>query len=147
MDDITGLQSLTPEVMEKDFELLDIAPLTLWNLNSPQEFPGDRVWEGENPDLTIRVNYWIGDEVDNVKITLQSISGVNVREIEGPGERGLNLVEIAPRPSGGGMFGFGGGDTEQVVPLTAGTYLLTVEYGDTSETATIELRPDPKRGR
>jgi len=37
MDDITGLESLTPEVMEKDFDLLDVAPLTLWNLGQQQE--------------------------------------------------------------------------------------------------------------
>ncbi len=144
MDDITGLESLTQEVMEKDFGLLDVAPLTLWNLNTPQEFPGDQVWEGENPALSIRVNYWIGEEVDNVKITLQSISGETVREIEGPGERGLNLVEITTRPTFG-MFGGMDPEAEREVPLVAGTYLLTVEYGDTSETAMVELRPDPRR--
>jgi hypothetical protein len=40
--------------------------------------------------------------------------------------------------------GFGGGGGERVVPLRAGTYLLTVEYGDTSETTTVEVRPDPR---
>jgi len=93
------------------------------------------------------VNYWIGSEVDNVKITLQSISGATVREIEGPGERGLNLVEIAPRPSFGRGFGGMDPDAAQEVPLVAGSYLLTVVYGDTSETTTVELRPDPRRMR
>jgi hypothetical protein len=146
MDDITGLESLTAEVRQKDFELLDIAPVTLWNRTSAQEFPGDKPFEGENPVDVIRINYWVGAKVDEVKITLKSIAGEIVRDLEGSGEEGLHIVEISPRPSGGGMFGFRGGEEEREVPLTAGIYQVTVTYGETSASGTVQLRPDPRIG-
>ncbi len=145
MDDVAGLESLTPEVMEKDFELLEISPITLWNMAQAQEFPGDKPFEGENPSNSLRINYWIGEEVESVQITLESISGETVREIEGTGDRGLNIVEIAARPSSGMGFGRMDPDAPRVVPLVPGSYYLTVTYGETTATAVIELKPDPRR--
>ncbi len=145
MDDVAGLESLTPEVMEKDFELLEISPITLWNMAQAQEFPGDKPFEGENPSNSLRINYWIGEEVEGVQITLESISGETVREIEGTGDRGLNIVEIAARPSSGRGFGRMDPDAPRVVPLVPGSYYLTVTYGETTATAVIELKPDPRR--
>jgi len=144
MDDVSGIQSLTPEVMEKDFQLLDIQPATAWNYRMDQSWPGDKIFSGQNPPTSFKINYWVGKPVENVKITVDGIDGSTMRDIDGPGERGLNMVEVPIRPRfGTGMRRPQPGETPQR-PLDPGSYKLTVTYGEISTSTIIELKPDPR---
>ncbi len=151
MDDVAGLQSLTPEVMEQDFALLEIQPVTAWNIAREQEYPGDQDFQGRNPAGNLKVNYWIGMPVENVQITIESVTGEVMRQIEGPGDRGLNVVEVPARASFGGMGGGGAGvrradqgAQQRQMPLGPGSYRLTVTCGGTTATAVVVLRADPR---
>lgn len=151
MEDVSGLQSLTPEVMEKDFELFDSRPAVSWNIGFEQVFPGNKFFAGRNPPMALRVNYWVGKAVDNVKITIESIDGTVLRELEGPGTRGLQTVDLPLRPQFGRRFGAGRpqrqaeGRRTPNRPLPVGQHRLTIAYGDETFTRVIEIRPDPRQ--
>lgn len=144
MDNVTGLQSLTPEIMEKDFELLEIKPVTGWSGRSQQNWPGDKVFQASNPSTSFKINYWVGKQVDSVQITIEGIDGETLRDMEGPGEQGLNVFEIPIRPRS--RRGMGAPQPGRGVqrPLQPGTFKLTVTCGDMSASTIIELKPDPR---
>jgi len=146
MDDVAGLQSLTPEVMDEDFALLDIQPVTVWNVAREQEYPGDQDFQGRNPAGNLKINYWLGSEAGTVQITITSVDGEVVRQMEEPGRAGLNVVEVPLRAS----FRMGGmqrdPNAQRQMPLGVGSYRLTVTCGEMSETTVIEFKPDPRIG-
>lgn len=150
MDDVSGLQALTPDVMEKDFELFDVQPVIAWNSRYEQNFPGDKLFAAENPPTGFKLGYWISRPVEKVDITIHSVDGAELRTVEGSGESGLNIVEIPLRPSfsrfggGGGRTGAGQPGQAQLRPLSVGSFRLTVTYGEETATKIIEVLPDPK---
>ncbi len=144
MDDVTGLQGLTPEAMASAFTLLPHRTATAWNMQGEQVSRGDKVFAGENPPDGFTVSYWIGTPVESVKITLTGVDGEEYRSIDAPGEEGLQTVRIPLRPSfGRGMARPQPGEP-MARPLGPGIYLLTVTCGAETATATVEVRPDPR---
>jgi len=147
IDDVSGLQSLTTEAMEKDFALLDIQPAVAWDFRSESLSRGDKVFYGQNPSTGFKVNYWVGKPADNVTITIESIDGTPVRTMEGPGDYGLNVVEVPLRPRFG--RGMTGGmrrpqpGEPRPEPLNIGSYKLTIDYGEETFSTIIEVKPDP----
>lgn len=147
MDDVSGLQSLGPAVMEKDFALLDIQPAVAWGSRMEQVSRGDKIFQAQNPSTSFKVNYWVGKPAEKVDITIESIDGTPLRTMEGPGDYGLNMVEVSLRP----RFGRGAtGGMRRPQPgeprpesLNIGSYKLTVTYGEETFSTIIEVKPDP----
>lgn len=147
MDDVSGLQSLGPAVMEKDFALLDIQPAVAWGFRMEQVSRGDKVFQAQNPSTSFKVNYWVGKPAEKVDITIESIDGAPVRTMEGPGDYGLNMVEVSLRPrfGRGAMGGMRRPQPGEPRPelLNIGSYKLTVTYGEETFSTIIEVKPDP----
>jgi hypothetical protein len=89
--DISPLQELNPEILEKPVHLFEIEPKVQWKIIS-QHARSAQNFAGENEPLGIAINYFLKDDVSqDVKITVYD--GVRVlQEIPGTKKRGLNRV-------------------------------------------------------
>ncbi len=150
MDDVTGLQGLTPEVRERSFALLPAHSATAWNRGWEQVSRGDKVFIAPNPPDGIRLSYWLGAPAESVQITITGIDGEEYRSLSsdqenGPGTAaGLQTVQVSLRPS------FRRGQRPQpgqAQPraLEPGTYLVQVTCDGQSATQTVEVLPDPRQ--
>jgi hypothetical protein len=143
-DDITPLQQLTPAVLSSDAYLFDIRPAVVW-LNDRklgQQVTGQQVFVGENgPRGTFIAYYLKAPAPAAVKITVSDVSGRTIRNLEGPGEQGINRVlwNLAPDPAPGVVGGRGGGGAPAVAP---GTYLVTVSVGSTTLSKPVQVLED-----
>jgi photosystem II stability/assembly factor-like uncharacterized protein len=159
MDDVSGLQGLDAEARGKDIALLPIKPATAWNMKNEQVSQGDKVFYGENPPTGLKVNFWVGKAVDEIKLAITSVDGTLLREITEPGTAGLHALDVSLMPGRGGFGGaggFGGGaggrgaqGAAQAprganLPLPVGVYKLTLTAGDQTLTTTVEVKPDPR---
>jgi len=90
--DISPLQELTKEVLEKDVHLFDIEPKVQWVI--PREIMvSSQNFSGENEPYGLMINYYLKESVNtDVSIAVYQKDRL-IREISGPGNAGLNRVE------------------------------------------------------
>jgi len=168
--DISALQELTPEVMERDAFLFPIRAGTLYHVDltknkaasgarrlaAPNPYT-DLIHEGDSSGLAppgVTVHYFLqAPGVSPVKITILDDTGAVVRELQGPAEPGINRVpwdlRRSPVPSPPPWRQVGGNDSRRLAALPdrpgplvpPGTYQVKLEAGD--HTLVQPLRVDP----
>ena len=93
MDDLTPLQQLTPQVAASAAHLF--RPRDAYRFQQrtqPMTMPNDMT-AGQNPEYGASINYWLGSTPRGpVTIRIADASGVTVRTMQGPRERGINRV-------------------------------------------------------
>ena len=147
MDDITPLQLLTPEVMERDAFLFEPREAVAWKQNRmrSRSVTGDKVLRGDNAPPGTAIHYHLSDDVDadDVSLTVtEVVTGEVFRDLEATGHEGINRVRwdlrgnVPEDAPGGGGFGFGGPQAPVAGP---GTYrvTLTVDGEEFSELVTV----------
>lgn len=93
LDDITGLEQLTPETMAKPAVLLQPRPATGFYLVDRGGMWGDDEFGVKNPPLGANLNYFVKERnVDGAKIEIKDSEKRKVRELKGPADAGLNRV-------------------------------------------------------
>jgi len=93
VDNITPLQQITPEIMEKDIHLFDIRHEVQWARAYEWSWVSDKRFIRPNPPTGSTIFYYLKTEVpETVKIEILDISGKIVRNLEGPNEAGLHKV-------------------------------------------------------
>ena len=141
MDDITGLEQLTPEVMRKPVVMLQPRPA-----HGSYMLPRGGMWGNDqfgvgNPGPQATFNYWVRERNrDGAKIVVKDSTGQVVRELEGPAESGLNRVswdmsrdrEQRYDPPEAGRSG-------QFVYLPSGTYDLDLKVGKEKSSAKLTV--------
>lgn len=91
LDDITPLQEMTKENMEKSSVVFDIRPETLWNSPSGQyPYQSDKMFKGKNPERGPFVSYYINSGVGSAKIEITDLEGTNVFTADLKTESGLH---------------------------------------------------------
>jgi hypothetical protein len=118
--DVRPIQDLTPESMSEALHLLAMEEVRL-----PQGF-GFRGGGGG----TAYLQYWVGSGGDEARITIQDESGATVRELTGPGDRGLNGIEWDLSREGAAQGGRGG--RFRMNRVSPGTYTVSVMVGGAS---------------
>ncbi|HSR41453.1 MAG TPA: hypothetical protein VLL48_04770, partial [Longimicrobiales bacterium] len=177
MSDIAPLEGLSPRVLAADAHLFPVRRATAYNSYDPQGWtPG--VWAAENPPQGALIRYYLGRDLEarqeavtdgengsgdngggqqagggrsqqaHATVTIVDSEGETVRELEGPGEAGIQEVvwDLRHEPpyepergQGGGFFGAPRGP--KVLP---GTYTVRLAAaGQTMETP-VEIRLDPR---
>ncbi|HUF23732.1 MAG TPA: hypothetical protein VMN81_06355, partial [Vicinamibacterales bacterium] len=143
MDDITPLQQLTPDVMQKDAVLFAPREAVLWkgDRRNVTATPGAR-WAGEVAPRGTAIAFYLKDAAPEAKITItDTVSGEVFRTMIVRGQRGLNRVQWnlvsdpPPQQQGGGQQGGGqqaggrggGGGGRQAEP---GVYKVTLSVGN-----------------
>jgi len=93
IDDITGLEQLTPDTMAKPFALFTPRPATGQYLQPREGLWGNDRWGAKNPPSGASFNYWLRERrPEGVKLEVTDAAGHKVRELKGPGEAGLNRI-------------------------------------------------------
>ena len=95
MDDIAALEQMTDSVLSADLHLFDMRSGTSFHIANFKEFTGTREFIAANPPYGVVIDYYLKNKVEGrnpVKITVSDKSGAKIRELNGPGEPGINRV-------------------------------------------------------
>ncbi len=150
LDDITGLEQLTPANLAKSAVLLQPRPAAGFYLLERGGMWGADQFGVPNPPPGANLNYWVKERnYDGAKLKITDSHGQLVRELKGPAEAGLNRVtwdltqdkeaRIEPREH----------QVHTVVqPLfvAAGEYKVTLRVGKEESTATLTVAYPPGVG-
>jgi photosystem II stability/assembly factor-like uncharacterized protein len=148
LDDITGLEQLTPEVLRKPLTLLVPRPARGYLMLPRGGIWGNDQYGVKSPPPQATLNYWVRERNrDGAKLTVKDSTGRLVRELDGPAESGLNRVtwDLArdrekrydpPEAAQSGQFVF----------IPEGTYTIDLKVGKESSSARLVVRLAPGSG-
>ena len=101
MDDISGLQQLTSEVLAKDAHLFENEVGTQWVSKDTQGRGGSLAFVGENPDKNATINYYLGPNVSGtVTIEVANADGSQTWSQQVEARQGVGKVSWNMRLSG-----------------------------------------------
>lgn len=142
MDDVSSLQHLTQDALDKQSALLPTRDAVLWKNDrrlSTGVF-GDKWWAGENAPRGTAISYYLKNGGGDAKITIaDAITGREFRTTSATATTGLNRWQwdlcSTPSPQaqnngrGGGGGGGGNGCPGGGRPAPVGSYRVTVNVG------------------
>ena len=140
MDDIAPLEHLTPEVVASSAHLFPLRTATSYNAYTPQGWtPG--IYAAPNPPMGARVRYHLSADVEDVKVIVNDAMSRRVREMEAPGEQGLNELVWDLRLVENDADGDPMDPGPRVLP---GTYLVQLVAGEDVIETEVSVRLDPR---
>ena len=93
LDDLTGLEQLTPELTARPVVLLKPRPATGFYLMPRGGHWGHDRFAAKNAPAGASLNYWVKErDPDGAKLVVSDAHGQMVRELKGAAEAGLNRV-------------------------------------------------------
>jgi photosystem II stability/assembly factor-like uncharacterized protein len=95
MDDITALEQMSDNVLSADLHLFDMRAGTSFHIANFKGFTGTREFIAANPPYGVVIDYYLKKKLEGrnpVKITVTDKAGNKIRELNGPGEPGINRV-------------------------------------------------------
>jgi photosystem II stability/assembly factor-like uncharacterized protein len=95
MDDITALEEMSDNVLSADLHLFDMRSGTSFHIANFKGFTGTREFIAANPPYGVVIDYYLKTKLEGrnpVKITVTDKAGNKIRELNGPGEAGINRV-------------------------------------------------------
>ncbi|MFQ5876394.1 MAG: WD40/YVTN/BNR-like repeat-containing protein [Acidobacteriota bacterium] len=145
LDDASMFAQLTPKVRGRPLALLEILPGTPRLYTRRSYGSGHAIFRAKNPPLGAAINYWLREEAGRpVKVEITDAHDTVIRELQGPGYRGLNRVvwdlQADPKhriPTVDVAW------NEQTEFVPAGEYKVTLEVGEEKVEGTVEVRPAP----
>jgi hypothetical protein len=176
LDDLAPLRAVSDELLAGPLHLFVLSDAVAWNLTSWEPRPAG-AFAGTNPERGAVLRYWLGrdvaaaapaqagsdgsdgasqarrragdaDEEPTITLTILDAEGEVVRELEGPGTRGLHQFTWdlrteppyePPEEERRGWYGAPRGI--QVLP---GTYTVRLEMGGTTQSDELEIAWDPR---
>ncbi len=152
LDNITALDQLNSDVLTSDLHLFDMRPAVEWAMTFTKRWVGDKMFSGANPPYGAMIDYYLRQASSgSVKITVLDEQGKTVREIEGPGNTGINRaiwdLRLAPPgpPPAGYRKPFALPPMGALVP--PGDYTVRVESGGRSMSKSVRVEEDPRSAR
>ncbi len=178
LPDITPLERLSNEVLASPAHLFPIKPATIYSLTGGWPFNAAR-FAAPNPPNGALIRYYLGRTLDDdqvvteengqsdgpstrrstrradsaqAKITILNGAGETIRELDGPGDAGIQQVvwdfrvtaPVPPQPGQGGRGGGGFGGPPLGPRVVAGTYTVRLEAAGEISTADLVVRLDPR---
>jgi photosystem II stability/assembly factor-like uncharacterized protein len=95
MDDITALEQMSDNVLSADLHLFDMRAGTSFHIANFKGFTGTREFIAANPPYGVVIDYYLKNKLEGrnpVKISVTDKAGNKIRELNGPGETGINRV-------------------------------------------------------
>ena len=168
IDDITPLQQLSDAIVGSDAHLFPPRAATRWvsDTQLANGLGAAKHFRGQNPQGGTAISYYLKSApAGDVKITVSTVSGQVVREMEGTKNAGINRVQwnLAPNPpqgrgegqgqgqgrggGGRGRGGRGGGGVPFIggAGVDAGTYVVKVAVGGKELVSTVLVAADEPR--
>jgi photosystem II stability/assembly factor-like uncharacterized protein len=148
LDDITGLEQLTPETIAKPIALLSPRPATGFYLLERGGMWGDNQFGVKNPAGFATLNYWLKErDPDGATLTIQDARRGKIREIKGPSESGINRVTWDLLAAKEQRYDPPESDTTGQFPFVpAGEYEVVLTVGGRKATAKLEVSYPPGVG-
>lgn len=145
--DITPLQELSAEVLNKNVHLFDIEPRARYGFGAIGNYNlyGDKYLEIPNEPDALIVNYYLkADSSAQARVAVTDLAGKTIRPpVDGPARHGLNRVTINLAGGfggrGGGGAGAGPGPAGSSM-LTPGEYQITIEVAGEKLTKAARVR-------
>lgn len=150
MDDITGLEGVTAEVLADTASFFPPRPATAFLIQGIGGIWGQSIFAAKNPPMGAYLNYFLPREIEGgVTLTVDNGAGKTVRKLEGTGKAGLHRVvwDLQPDPEGRLRSETYPGQPEFV---PAGTYTVTLTAGDAApikQKLDVRLAPGVDVGR
>ncbi|HWS70760.1 MAG TPA: hypothetical protein VN605_01540, partial [Thermoanaerobaculia bacterium] len=143
LDDISGLEQLTPEKMRAKATLFDPRPATEYYDNPIGGLWGAHVFKARNPAFGATINYYLsGTPSDDVTITIEDAKGRKVRELDASNRAGMNRAVWDLRGEASEVIAeTRGEDQSQLVPV--GEYTVKMKYGDFTTQTKLTVTADP----
>jgi photosystem II stability/assembly factor-like uncharacterized protein len=143
LDDISGLEQLTPEKMRAKATLFEPRPTAEYFDNAIGGLWGAHVFKARNPAFGAYVNYYLsGTPADDVTITIEDPKGRKIRELDASNRAGMNRAvwDLRGDPEET-IAETRGADQPQLVP--AGDYTVKMKYGDFTAQTKLTVTADP----
>jgi photosystem II stability/assembly factor-like uncharacterized protein len=145
--DITHLQELSTEVIEKPFHLFAVEPRTAYGFHAQGNYRlfGNKYIEVPNePDALVITYYLAATRDGGAQVTIADIKGDQVAQLEGTSNLGINRLQWNMRAglaaAEGGRVGPGGRGTGGGPLLPMGEYRITVAVGGQQQTTIGRIR-------
>ncbi|UCC84265.1 MAG: glycosyl hydrolase [Gemmatimonadota bacterium] len=176
LDDLAPLRAVTDELLAQPLHLFELGDAVARNLTSWEPRPAG-AFAGTNPPRGAVIRYWlgrdvaaptvaqagtdgddgagqtrgsgrVGDEEPTITVTILDAEGEVVRELEGPGTRGLHQVVWdlrtappyePPEEERGGFFRRARG-----IRVLPGSYTVRLEAGSATQSDELEMAWDPR---
>ena len=137
LDQINGLQELTPEVVASPAHLFTIEPATQIRRAGGAAHAGDVHYQGENPPNGAILDYWLAESAaeGTVSIAIEDEGGARVATVEGTTGQGMNRVVWDMRHE------VEAGRGPLAVP---GTYTARLQAAGVESAQRFPLREDPR---
>ena len=108
-----------------DAVLFDIRPAVAWvsDIQKSILVEGAKFFRGQNPAQGSAISYWLKNAAtEDVRITINDVTGREIRALVGTKNAGLNRVQwdLRATPAGGRGRGQGGGGGQAAPPAEAG---------------------------
>ena len=143
--DITPLQELSADVLNKPAHLFDIEPRARYGFSTQgmnYHLFGDKFLEIPNEPEGLVINYYVNADAPNARLRIADPAGRPVREIGLTARAGLNRT-VVPFAAGGGRGRGAGGGAGGAAPtgaLTTGDYVVTLEVAGQTLTKNARIR-------
>ena len=166
--DMTPLQELSAEVLDKAAHLFDVEPRARYGFSTQgmnYHLFGDKYLEVANEPEALMVNYYVkADATEAARIRVADLTGRVVRELTGPARAGLNRAQVNLTGGGGrggpftpavGAAGGGAGaaaatgpagqrgrgaGAAPAGPLAVGDYVVTVDVSGVTMSKPARVR-------
>ncbi|MEQ8766422.1 MAG: PDZ domain-containing protein [Planctomycetota bacterium] len=137
--DVSMVRQLGADVIEKDVHLFEPADIVVWENGLERGSEGQRQFAGSNPDGLLGLYYWLGQDVEEVMVTVEGVGGKTLLRSNGPVDRGVHRidwnVQLALRPN----------RERNALGVEPGRYAVTLKVGEHTESKTFRVLPDPSR--
>jgi hypothetical protein len=149
--DITPLQEMNTELLQKDAHLFKVEPKIMWRYKSGKQVEGDRQFIVPNEPVGIVVNYFLKNKVEgNVRVVIRDSLGEELASLRGKTEAGIQRVvwnmrrklteeERAAQKERGYRM-------RQTPYVEPGVYVVTLEAGEAKLTQKAVVRAMPGAG-
>ncbi|HJW96243.1 MAG TPA: hypothetical protein VJ901_21725 [Thermoanaerobaculia bacterium] len=149
MDDISGLEQLTPAKSANNAVLFDPRPVTEHYYNPTGGLWGAHVFKAKNPPYGAYINYWLkGTPAEDVTITIEDAKGNKVRELDATNRAGLNRAVWDLHGDPHEVISDSRGEDDGSPYVAPGEYTVKMKYGDfkAQTKLTVEALPGVHEG-
>jgi len=148
LDDITGLEQLTPDAMAKPAVLLKPRPARGFYMLGRGGMWGNDQYGSKGPPPQATLNYWVRErDRDGAKLAVKDSAGKLVRQLDGPAETGLNRITWDLSLEKEQRYdALEAGEAGQFVFVPAGTYDLELTVGKAKSSAKLVVSYPPGVG-
>jgi photosystem II stability/assembly factor-like uncharacterized protein len=148
LDDITPLEQLTESLLASPCHLFRIRETIRFIPFDNKGTIGHRFFVAPNPPEGAIISYYLRDNIqEGVKIVIENKEGKKIRELKGPGKRGISRINWDLRyssPPQATQGEFGRYFSVQAPPVLPGEYKATLIALGKKMSETLEVAGDPR---